>query len=119
MPDSRIRLRHEGPSLLNIPTPVFQGPAHSLYGPRGPVQASNTGRQRKPLHGEPESVQHFVDDALAHIADLSGRQKAAVRAEVLRMLHDIRFLRMLTTEARARGPWSAEAVQPSDEGRVL
>ena len=33
MPDTRIRLRDEGPSLLNVPTPVFQGPAHSLYGP--------------------------------------------------------------------------------------
>jgi hypothetical protein len=51
------------------------------------------------------------------VADLSGRQRAAVKAEVLRMMNDITFLRMLTTEARARGPWSEAAVQ--DEGRPL
>jgi hypothetical protein len=117
MPDTRIRQRHEGPSLLNIPTPVFQGPAHSLYGPRGPVQPQNTGRQRKPLSTPPESIQHHVDDCLARVADLSPRQRNAVRAEMLRMMNDITFLRMLTTEARARGPWSEAAVQ--DEGRPL
>ena len=119
MPDSRIRLRHEGPSLLNVPTPVFRGPAHSLYGPRGPQQAQNTGRQRKPPSGPPESIQHHVDDALARVADLSPRQRNAVRAEMLRMMNDITFLRQLTDEAKARGPWSAEAVHPTEEGRVL
>jgi hypothetical protein len=110
---------HMRQSLLNTPTPPYEGPARSLYGSRGPVQAANAGRQRRPLSGQPESVPHFVDDALARVADLTGRQRNAVRAEVLRMLNDITFLRQLTNEARARGPWSAEAVQPSDEGRVL
>ena len=109
-------------SLLNTPTPPFNGAAASLYGPRGPrgpTQAANTGRQRKALQGPPENIQHHVDDALARVADLSPRQRNAVRAEVLRMWNDITFLRMLTEEARARGPWSAEAVHPTDEGRVL
>jgi len=54
---------------------------------------------------------------LARVADLSPRQRNAVRAEVLRMLNDITFLRQLTEEARARGPWSQAAVQ--DEGPPL
>jgi len=40
MPDTRTRLRHEGPSLLNIPTPPYNGAAASLYGPRGPQGAA-------------------------------------------------------------------------------
>ena len=121
MPDARKAhyTYPPGPSLLNIPVPKFEGAARSLYGSRGPVQAVNTGRQRKPLSGAPESIQHHVDDALARVADLSPRQRTAVRAEVLRMMNDITFLRQLMEEARARGPWSAEAVHPSDEGRVL
>jgi len=109
-------------SLLNTPTPPFNGAAASLYGPRGPrgpTQAANTGRQRKPLSGAPESIQHHIDDCLALVADLSTKQKTALRAEISKMLNDITFLRMLTDEARARGPWSAEAVHPTDEGRVL
>ena len=119
MADPRPSHRTIPASLLNMPTPKLESASASLYGSRGPVQSQNTGRQRKPLSSPPESVPHFVDDALARVADLSGRQKAAVRAEVLRMLNDITFLRMLTNEARARGAWSAEAVHPSDEGRVL
>jgi len=118
MPDQRPQHRTM-PSLLNIPTEPFRGAGHAMYGPRGPTQAANTGRQRKALQGPPENIQHHVDDALARVADLSPRQRNAVRAEVLRMWNDITFLRMLTEEARARGPWSAEAVHPTDEGRVL
>jgi hypothetical protein len=103
-------------SLLNVPTPEYRGPGASLYGERGPAGPSPDYRTRKPLHGEPENIGHFVDDCLAH-TDLSGRQRNAVRGEVMKMLHDIRFLRMLTNEARARGPWSEAAVQ--DEGRPL
>jgi hypothetical protein len=101
-------------SLLNTPTEPFPGAGAALYtkyGPRGPA---NTGCQRKPLSTEPETIQHFVDDCLAHVADLSTRQKTAVRAEVMKMLHDIRFLRMLTDEAKARGPWSQAAVDHSE-----
>jgi hypothetical protein len=32
------------------------------------------------------------------------------------MMRDIHFLRMLTDAAKARGPWSADAVQGMDEG---
>ena len=106
-------------SLMNQPTEPFPGAGAALYtkyGPRGPA---HTGRQRKPLSGAPESIQHHIDDCLALVADLSTKQKTALRAEISKMLNDITFLRMLTDEARARGPWSAEAVHPTDEGRVL
>src|SRR6516162_38560 len=79
MPDSRIRLRHEGPSLLNVPTPVFQGPAHSLYGPRGPQRAAPDYAARKPLSTQPETVEHYIEDSLAR-ADLSARQRTAVES---------------------------------------
>jgi hypothetical protein len=116
MPDSRIRLRHEGPSLLNVPTPVFQGPAHSLYGPRGPQRAAPDYGARKPLSGQPETVEHYIEDALAR-ADLSARQRTALKGELMRTMHDIGFLRMLMADAKAKGPWSEAAVQ--DEGRPL
>jgi hypothetical protein len=102
------------PSLLNTPTEPFPGAGAALYtkyGPRGPA---HTGRQRKALSGPPESIQHHIDDCLAHVADLSTRQKTALRAEIGKMLNDIRFLRMLTDEARARGPWSQAAVDHSE-----
>ena len=53
-------------------------------------------------------------DLFEHVADLSTRQKTALRAEIGKMLNDIRFLRMLTDEARARGPWSQAAVDHSE-----
>ena len=89
-----------------------------MYGPRGPQRAAPDYASRKPLSTQPESVEHYIEDSLAR-ADLSARQRTAVKAELMRTLHDIRFLRMLTDEAKARGPWSAEAVHPTDEGRVL
>ena len=49
MPDPRPA--HTTVSLLNQPTPPYHGPGASLYGPRGPMQAQNTGRQRKALQG--------------------------------------------------------------------
>ena len=45
------RPAHVRVSLLNQPTPPYNGPGASLYGPRGPQQAQNTGRQRKALSG--------------------------------------------------------------------
>jgi hypothetical protein len=74
-----------------------------LYGPRGPQQAQNTGRQRKPLSTPPESIQHHIDDCLAHVADLSTRQKTALRAEIGKMLNDITFL-----HGRSEGPGAVE-----------
>ena len=79
MPDTRIRLRDEGPSLLNVPTPVFQGPAHSLYGPRGPQRAAPDYGTRKPLSTEPESIEHHVQDAIARGAGVES--EAAPRPE--------------------------------------
>jgi hypothetical protein len=64
MPDSRPTHTHYRPSLLNIPTPPFEGAANSLYGKRGPQGPANTGR-RRPLSGEPMSLEHHVQDAIA------------------------------------------------------
>ena len=119
MADPRPQHRTMGPSLLNTPTEPYLGPGRSLYGSRGPTGPSPDYRIRKPNSSPPENVQHHVQDCLARVAGLSGRQRQAVTTEVLRMLNDITFLRQLTEEARARGPWSAEAVHPTDEGRVL
>jgi len=102
MPDTRIRLRDEGPSLLNVPTPVFQGPAHSLYGPRGPARAAPDYRARKPLSAPPETVEHYIEDTLARV-DLSARQRNALKGELMRTMHDIGFLRTLMDSAKARG----------------
>jgi hypothetical protein len=106
-------------SLLNTPTEPFRGAATALYTDRGPARASPDYAARKPNSTPAESTADHVDDCLARVAGLTGRQRAAVKAEVLRMMRDIDFLRQLTDEAKARGPWSAEAVHPSDEGRVL
>jgi hypothetical protein len=84
-----------------------------LYGPRGPTRAAPDYGARKPLSTQPETVEHYIEDSLAR-ADLSARQRTAVKAELMRTMHDIRFLRMLTEEARARGPWSQHAVDHSE-----
>ena len=61
MPDTRPA--HMRVSLLNMPTPKYEGAAHSLYGPRGPQQAHNTGRRR--ASEPPMSLEHHVQDAIA------------------------------------------------------
>jgi len=111
MPDQRPA--HMRVSLLNTPTPEFRGPAHSLYGDRGPVQASNTGR--RPLSAAPESIEHHVQDAIARVANLNPRQRLALRNELMRMTRDLGFVRLIA--AQTRGPYSEAAVQ--DEGRPL
>src|SRR5215471_1814049 len=87
MPD--VRRGHftypPGPSLLNQPVQPFRSAATSLYTERGPARASPDYGARKPNSTPPESIQHHVDDCLARIANLSSRQRNAVRAEVLRM----------------------------------
>ena|SRR6516165_5322823 len=118
MPDQRPQHRTM-PSLLNIPTEPYLGPGRSLYGSRGPQRAAPDYGARKPLSTAPESVEHFIEDSIARVADLSGRQRTALKAELMRTMHDIHFLRTLMDSAKAKGPWSAKAVHPSDEGRPL
>jgi hypothetical protein len=113
MPDTRTRLRHEGPSLMNQPTPEFRGPGASLYGDRGPKRSyGNLGRRRE---GPPQSIADHVDDALKHIAGLTPKQRLAVHNEICRMLRDIEVIRLVAHSVR--GPYSEAAVQ--DEGRPL
>jgi hypothetical protein len=118
MPDSRIRLRHEGPSLLNIPTEAFRGAGASLYGPRGPQRAAPDYAARKPLSTEPESIEHHVQDAIARVQGLSPRQRLALRNELMRMTRDIGFIKCI--HEQSLGPHSdAAAGVPMDQGRPL
>jgi hypothetical protein len=98
-------------SLLNTPTPPFEGAATALYtkrGPAGPAPNYNGRRKGEP----PQSITDHIADAVAKIPDLSARQRNAVKAAVTSMLHDIRFLQML--HAQTRDPWIKQ-----DEGRPL
>ena len=114
MPDARPA--HMTQSLLNTPTPEFRGAAHSLYGDRGPVQASNTGR--RPLSAAPESIENHVQDAIARVANLNPRQRLALRNELMRMTRDIGFIKCI--HEQSLGPHSdAAAGVPMDQGRPL
>jgi|SRR6516165_3929278 len=107
MPDARPV--HTTVSLLNQPTPPFNGPGAALYGPRGPQRAHNTGRQ------EHQSLADHVDLCLDRVEGLGPKQSLALHNEVLRMLRDIEVIRLVAHSAR--GPYSEAAVQ--DEGRPL
>ena len=102
-PQHRTVPAHMRQSLLNTPSPEFRGAAHSLYGPRGPVQAHNTGRQ------EPQSLADHVDLALDRVKGLGPKQRLALHNEVLRMLRDIEVIRLVAHSVR--GPYSEAAVQ--------
>jgi hypothetical protein len=94
------------PSLLNQPTPPFNGAAHALYGERGPVQAAHTGRH------EPQSLGDHVDLMLDRVKGLGPKQKLALHGEVLRMLRDLDVIRLIMHSAR--GPWSQQAIDHSE-----
>ena len=116
MPDARPA--HMTTSLFNMPTPKFEGPAHSLYGPRGPQRAAPDYAARKPLSTEPESIEHHVQDAIARVQGLSPRQRLALRNELMRMTRDVGFIRCI--HEQSRGPHSDQAAGiPADEGRPL
>ena len=104
MPDARPT--HTTVSLLNTPTPPFTGAANSLYGPRGPQRAHNTGRH------EPQSLADHVDLALDRVKGLGPKQRLALHNEMLRMLRDIEVTRLVAHSAR--GPWSEAAVRADD-----
>jgi hypothetical protein len=113
MSDTRVQHRTI-PSILNIPTEPFHSASHSLYGPRGPVQAAPTGRRaRKPLSTPPASLEEHVADAISKVPDLSSKQKLALRNTFLQMCRDISFIRMLSESAHAHGPWSEQAAHPT------
>ena len=106
MPDARPT--HTTVSLLNTPTPPFTGAANSLYGPRGPQRAHNTGRH------EPQSLADHVDLALDRVKGLGPKQRLALHNEMLRMLRDIEVIRLVAHSVR--GPYSEAAVR-GDEPR--
>jgi hypothetical protein len=101
------------PSLLNQPTPPYNGPGAALYGERGPTRSyGNLGRRRE---GPPQSIADHVDDAIKHVAGLTPKQRLAVHNEMVKLCRDISFIRMIAEQTH--GPWSEAAVQ--DEGRPL
>jgi hypothetical protein len=99
-------------SLLNTPTPPFQGPAHAIYGDRGPQRAGPDYGARKPLSTPPESLADHIDDAIAKVPGLSAKQRNAVRGAMIAMTRDIGFSKLIHEQA------SAHAV-PMDQGRPL
>jgi hypothetical protein len=122
MPDARKAhyTYPPGPSLLNQKAAPYNGPAHSLYGPRGPQRAAPDYGARKPLSTEPESIEHHVQDAIARVAGLSPRQRLALRNELMRMTRDISFIRCIHEQAHGQGPHSDQAAGiPMDQGRPL
>jgi len=112
MADSRPQHNHYRPSLMNQPTPPFNGAANAIYGDRGPQRAMPDYNRRKPLNGPPESLQHHIDDALARVPDLSPKQRLALRNTLMAMTRDISFIRLIADSAR--GPWSEAAVRGDD-----
>jgi hypothetical protein len=108
MADARPAHHIASRSLLNTPTPPFEGASNSLYGPRGPQHAHNTGRQA------PQSIADHIDDAIKRVAGLTPRQRLALHNELGKMMRDISLIRMV--HESARGPWSEAAM---DEGRPL
>jgi len=105
-------ITHRGPSLLNIPTPAYNGPGASLYGERGPQREfpDYGARGRKALSDAPQSLEHHIQDAIARVPDLSPKQKLALRNTLTTMLRDISFIRMLAEAAHMHGPWSQAAM---------
>jgi hypothetical protein len=113
MPDTR-RKHFTVPSLLNQPTPPYEGPGKALYGygPRGPTRVHN-----RHLNGVPTSIEESISQAAGRVAGLSPKQRSAVVAEMVRLTRDLHFLRQVMDEAKAKGPWSEAAVR--DDGRPL
>jgi len=112
MPDQRPSHTHQL-SLLNQPTPPYNGPGAAMYGPRGPTRSyGNLGRRRE---GPPMSIADHINDAIRRVAGLTPRQRLAVHNEMVRLTRDISFMKMVADQTR--GPYSEAAVQ--DEGRPL
>jgi hypothetical protein len=105
------------PSILNQPTPEFQGAANAIYGDRGPQRAAPDYRSRaRPSHQhEPQSIADHVDEAISRVAGLGPKQKLALHNELVRLTQNIGFIRMIAQQTH--GPYSEAAVQ--DEGRPL
>jgi len=113
MPDARPA--HMTQSLLNTPTPPFNGAANALYGDRGPQRSANTSRRRG---APPASLEEHIQDAIAKVPDLSPRQRNALRNTLMSMTTDISFIRLI--HEQTRGPYSDQAAGVrQDEGRPL
>jgi hypothetical protein len=113
LPD--VRPAHMTVSLMNQPTPPYNGPGASLYGPRGPQRAHNTGRHHD---GPPASIADHIDQAVARVQGLSPKQRLAVHNEMVRLCRDFDFMKRVAAQVRGPGP-DELAIHGSDEGRPL
>jgi hypothetical protein len=122
MPD--VRKGHytypPGPSLMNIPTPPYNGPGASLYGSQGP-RRSELDYRRSAGHaadGPPQSLADHVDQCLDRVKGLGPKQRLTLHNELLRLLRDVEVIRLVA--AQGHGPHSdAAAGIPMDQGRPL
>jgi hypothetical protein len=95
MPDARAKHFHYPPTLMNQETAPFPGAANAIYGDRGPRRAFPDYHRRKPLSGAPQSLEHYIQDSIARVPDLSPRQKLALRNTIMTMTRDIGFIRLI------------------------
>ena len=61
------------------------------------------------MSGPPMSLEHYIQDSVAKVPDLSPRQKLALRNTFMALTRDIGFIRLITESAHAHGPWSTAA----------
>ena len=117
MPDAR-RIHQTMPSLLNQPTPPFNGPGEALYGSRGPQRSARSYNRN--LSGPPQSIADHIDQALDRVKGLGPKQKLALHNELLKLSRDIGYIHLVASQAHHMGPHSEAAVhQAFDEGRPL
>jgi hypothetical protein len=114
MADPRPQHYTMGPSFLNQEMPPFRGAANSLYGSRGPQRASpdygTRGRRGEP----PQSIEDHIQDAIGHVAGLKPGQKLALRNELVRMVQNIGFIKLV--HEQTHGPYSEATVRGDDGG---
>jgi hypothetical protein len=112
MADPRPKHYHYGPSLVNQPTPEFRGAAASLYGDRGPQRASPDYGARRRRGEPPQSIEDHIQDAIGHVAGLKPGQKLALRNELVRMVQNIGFIKLV--HEQTHGPYSEAAAHGTD-----
>jgi hypothetical protein len=119
MADPRPKHYTMGPSLLN--QPLYHGAANAMYGDRGPQRAAPDygGRGRRALSTPPMSLEHYIQDAIAKVPDLSPRSRLALRNTFMSLTRDIGFIRLITESAHAHGPWSAQATHLDSQGNPV
>jgi hypothetical protein len=116
MPDPRPQHFHYPKTLLNQPTPPYEGPGKALYGygPRGPTRDHN-----RPLSEPPESIADHIDQAIRKVPGLNPRQRLALHNTLTAMSRDISYIRMVASQAHHMGPHSEAATHIDSQGNPV